>query len=119
MLGARQVGKSTLAKEVAASTVRHTILDLEDPRDAARLTDPMLALEDLRGLVILDEVQRAPELFRVLRVLADRPRRPASFLVLGSASPSLLRQNIRVAGGKNRLLRATRPQPVGDFPPAS
>jgi predicted AAA+ superfamily ATPase len=101
MLGARQVGKSTLAMELAkASSGECTVFDLENPRDAARLADPMLALEDLRGLVIIDEVQHAPELFRVLRVLADRPRRPARFLVLGSASPSLLRQRSESLAGR-------------------
>jgi predicted AAA+ superfamily ATPase len=60
----------------------------------------MLALEPLRGLVILDEIQRRPELFPVLRVLADRPRRPARFLVLGSASPELLRQGSETLAGR-------------------
>lgn len=101
LLGARQVGKSTLAHELAKSTRSEcTFFDLENPRDAARLTDPMLALEDLRGLVIIDEVQHAPELFRVLRVLADRPRRPSHFLVLGSASPELLRQTSETLAGR-------------------
>jgi predicted AAA+ superfamily ATPase len=66
--------------------------DLEDPADLARLQDPMLALRDLRGLVAIDEIQRMPGIFTVLRVLADRPGLPARFLVLGSASPELLRQ---------------------------
>jgi hypothetical protein len=101
LLGARQVGKSTLARELAkSSTGDCTVFDLENPRDTARLADPMLALEDLRGLVIIDEVQHAPELFRVLRVLADRPRRPARFLVLGSASPNLLRQTSETLAGR-------------------
>lgn len=60
----------------------------------------MLALEPLRGLVILDEIQRVPDLFTVLRVLTDRPRRPASFLVLGSASPDLLRQSSESLAGR-------------------
>jgi len=101
LLGARQVGKSTLARALArASRGRCTVFDLEDPRDAARLADPMLALEDLRGLVVIDEVQHAPGLFPVLRVLADRPRRPARFLVLGSASPALLRQTSETLAGR-------------------
>ena len=92
LLGARQVGKTTLARSVLAGTTGPTaFFDLEDPRDLARLSDPMLALADLRGRVVLDEVQRRPELFPVLRVLADRPR-GARFLALGSASPDLLRQ---------------------------
>lgn len=60
----------------------------------------MLALEGLRGLVVLDEVQHRPELFPVLRVLADRPRKPARFLVLGSASPDLLRQGAETLAGR-------------------
>ena len=68
LLGARQVGKSTLARAVVARWDGEThLFDLEDPRHAARLADPLLALEPLRGLVVLDEVQHAPEIFRVLR----------------------------------------------------
>ncbi|HMJ13228.1 MAG TPA: ATP-binding protein [Polyangiaceae bacterium] len=101
VLGARQVGKTTLARRLAASTTRPvTFFDLEDPRDRARLAEPTLALEGLRGLVVLDEVQLLPELFPVLRVLADRPRRPARFLVLGSASPDLLRQGAETLAGR-------------------
>ena len=77
-----------------------THLDLESPRDLARLDDPLLALEDLRGLVILDEIQRRSELFPVLRVLADRPGVPARFLVLGSASPDLIRQGSESLAGR-------------------
>lgn len=101
IVGARQVGKTTLARqigeEMGAPAAR---FDLEDPRDLARLADPMLALEGLRGLVVLDEVQRLPEIFPVLRVLADRPERPATFLVLGSASAELLRQSSESLAGR-------------------
>ena len=99
ILGARQVGKTTLARQLATdeSSIR---FDLEDPRDLARLADPMLALEPLEGLVILDEIQRRAELFPVLRVLADRPERRARFLVLGSASPDLLRQSSESLAGR-------------------
>ncbi len=101
VLGARQVGKTTLARQVAARTSRAvTLFDLEDPRDQARLAEPMLALERLRGLVVLDEVQNHPNLFPVLRVLADRPRKPARFLLLGSASPELLRQGAETLAGR-------------------
>lgn len=91
LLGARQVGKTTLARALAADAPS-TFFDLEDPEDAARLQVPKLALGELRGLVVLDEVQRVPELFEVLRVLADRRNRPARFLVLGSASPAMVKQ---------------------------
>ena len=92
LIGARQVGKTTLARQVAEHSAAATFFDLENPTHLAQLADPMLALESLEGLVVLDEIQRVPELFPVLRVLADRPARPATFLVLGSASPDLLRQ---------------------------
>jgi predicted AAA+ superfamily ATPase len=90
LLGPRQVGKTTLAREFARGK-RATFFDLENPADVARLTTPMLALEPLRGLVVIDEVQRLPKLFEILRVLADRPRFPARFLILGSADPRLIR----------------------------
>jgi len=90
LLGPRQVGKTTLARQLARGR-RATRFDLEDPTDLARLSAPMLTLEPLRGLVVIDEVQRLPRLFEVLRVLADRPRRPAKFLILGSADPRLVR----------------------------
>jgi len=100
LTGARQVGKTTLARQLAKAAPAATSFDLENPRDLARLEDPMLALEPLRGLVILDEIQRRPELFPVLRVLADRPSLPARFLVLGSASPELLRQSSESLAGR-------------------
>ncbi len=101
ILGPRQVGKTTLARAFAGarSKVTHR-LDLEDPGDLSRLSDPMLALERLTGLVILDEIQRRPDLFQVLRVLADRPERKTRFLVLGSASPELLRQSSETLAGR-------------------
>ena len=101
LLGARQVGKTTLAKEIAKSWSRGAHrFDLEDDRDLARLADPFLALEPLRGLVVLDEVQRRPNLFPALRVLADRRRTPARFLLLGSASPALLQQSSETLAGR-------------------
>jgi len=101
ILGARQVGKTTLALELLEeSKGRGERFDLEDPADLARLTDPRLALGDLRGLVVIDEVQRTPDLFPVLRVLADRKPRHARFLVLGSASPELLRQSSETLAGR-------------------
>ena len=101
ILGPRQVGKTTLARQFAdALGGPVSFFDLEDARDQARLADPMLALSGARGLVVLDEIQLAPEIFRALRVLADRPRRPARFLVLGSASPELLRQSSESLAGR-------------------
>jgi predicted AAA+ superfamily ATPase len=101
ILGTRQVGKTTLAGQVGRGTRGPVhVFDLEDPRDRARLADPMLALEPLRGLVVLDEVQRQPDLFAPLRVLADRPGAPARFLALGSASMELLRQTAETLAGR-------------------
>lgn len=101
LLGARQVGKTTLARRYAARHQgRWTHLDLEDPATVARLDEPIPALRDLRGLVVLDEIHRRPELFPALRVLVDRPRTPARFLILGSASPALLRQSSESLAGR-------------------
>lgn len=105
LLGARQVGKTTLARQLAAGWPEPVLfLDLEDPRHLARLADPMGALEGWRGLVVLDEIHRLPEVFGVLRVLADRPGTPARFLVLGSASPRLLRQSSESLAGRIHYL---------------
>lgn len=101
LLGARQVGKTTLARQVVArGDAAFTFFDLEDPTDRARLADPKLALEPLDGLVVIDEVQHLPELFPLLRVLADRPGRATRFLVLGSAGPNLLRQTSETLAGR-------------------
>jgi predicted AAA+ superfamily ATPase len=101
LLGARQVGKTTLALEfIRKHKNRSTFLDLEDPADLALLDEPMLALGKLRGLIVLDEIQNRPNLFPILRVLADRPRVPARFLVLGSASPHLLKQGSETLAGR-------------------
>ncbi len=101
ILGARQVGKTTLARSLAAANRGPvTFLDLESPEDLALLHDPLLALRPLRGLVIVDEVQRRPDLFATLRVLADEPRARRRFLVLGSASPDLLRQTSETLAGR-------------------
>jgi predicted AAA+ superfamily ATPase len=101
LIGARQVGKTTLARAIAARRgrpVHH--FDLEDPRTEAHLASPMLALEGLTGLVVLDEIQRHPELFPVLRVLADRTETPARFLILGSASPQLTQHSAESLAGR-------------------
>lgn len=101
LLGARQVGKTTLARALAEQRQEAvTRFDLEDPDDLARLAEPKLSLAPLRGLVVIDEVQRRPDLFPVLRVLVDRPGVSARFLVLGSASPDLLRQGSESLAGR-------------------
>lgn len=101
ILGARQVGKTTLARELATRFPGTAVrFDLEDPDDLARLAEPKLALGSQDGLVVIDEVQRQPDLFPVLRVLVDRPENTARFLVLGSASPELLRQSSESLAGR-------------------
>jgi hypothetical protein len=101
IIGARQVGKTTLARMLVREwSGPAAFFDLENTEDQARLADPMLALNPLRGLVVIDEIQRLPEIFTVLRVLADRPHRQARFLVLGSASPQLLRQGSESLAGR-------------------
>lgn len=90
LLGPRQCGKTTLAR-MFGERQPSTYFDLENPVDVRRLSAPLTVLEALSGLVIIDEVQRQPELFQLLRVLVDRPNSPARFLLLGSASPQLVR----------------------------
>ena len=94
-------GKSTLAGLIGAAWSEPVErFDLEDDTDLARLADTQRALSPLRGLVILDEIQHVPDMFRALRVLADRPQTPARFLILGSASPELLRQSSESLAGR-------------------
>jgi uncharacterized protein len=103
LFGPRQCGKTTLARQIAdAESAEY--FDLEDPVNQRRLSEPMLALQELRGLVVIDEVQRQPGLFPILRVLADRKPLPARFLILGSASPDLLRQSSESLAGRIALV---------------
>lgn len=103
LVGPRQCGKTTLARHFVPVT-SDNYFDLEDPVDLGRLAEPMTALARLRGTVVIDEVQRRPDLFPVLRVLADRLPRRARFLVLGSASPELLRQSSESLAGRLTVL---------------
>lgn len=93
LLGARQVGKTTLAREICASLEEGvTFFDLESPSGRAPLIEtPELALRSCAGTIVIDEVQRMPELFEILRPLCDDPERKARFLLLGSAAPDLVR----------------------------
>ncbi|MBI4244991.1 MAG: ATP-binding protein [Planctomycetes bacterium] len=90
MLGPRQCGKTTLARLIC-SKVKSEYFDLENQADRQRLSAPMLALGNLDCLIVIDEIQRVPQLFEVLRVLVDDPDSKAKFLILGSASPDLVR----------------------------
>lgn len=99
LIGPRQCGKTTLARQLAAQEP-HEYFDLEAPSDLERLANPMTSLEPLKGLVVVDEVQRKPELFPLLRVLSDRRPLPARFLLLGSASPDLIRNSSESLAGR-------------------
>jgi predicted AAA+ superfamily ATPase len=88
-----------LARALAARTGAE-FFDLESPPDRARLSEPMLALRDLKGMVVLDEIQQMPELLPVLRVLADRDPLAVRFLLLGSASPDLVRGSSETLAGR-------------------
>lgn len=99
LLGPRQCGKTTLARKIALETKSH-FFDLESPKDLLRLQNPERALEKLTGLVVLDEVQSRPDLFPVLRTLIDRSSVSASYLLLGSASPTLLRNAGETLAGR-------------------
>jgi predicted AAA+ superfamily ATPase len=104
LLGARQVGKTTLAKTIAKD-IDSIYLDLEAPEDLLKLSDPTSFLSThANKLVILDEIQRSPELFPVLRGLIDKNReqgrRAGQFLLLGSASMDLMRQSSESLAGR-------------------
>jgi predicted AAA+ superfamily ATPase len=99
LIGPRQCGKTTLAHQIA-ETQPSEFFDLEHPVSLERLANPLTTLEPLQGLVVLDEVQRKPELFPILRVLADRKNVPAKFLLLGSASPDLIRGSSETLAGR-------------------
>lgn len=103
LVGPRQVGKTTLARTFLPAG-SPDFLDLEQPEVEAMLENPMLALQDRTGLVVLDEIQRAPDVFKVLRVLVDRTPSPCRFLILGSASPRLLRQASETLAGRIELI---------------
>jgi len=99
LLGPRQCGKTTLARQfVPVDSLNY--FDLEDPQSLARLTEPSLALSPLKGVVVIDEIQRRPDLFPLLRVLADRKPLSARFLILGSASPDLLKHSSETLAGR-------------------
>jgi predicted AAA+ superfamily ATPase len=106
LVGPRQAGKTTLARTFVPSNST-CYFDLEDPLAAVRLAEPMATLGSLTGLVVIDEIQRAPDIFPALRVLADRVPNPARFLLLGSASPALLRQSSESLAGRVEVIEIT------------
>jgi predicted AAA+ superfamily ATPase len=99
LVGPRQSGKTTLARQLVSPDSLN-YFDLEDLTSLSRLEEPLTALRDLRGLVVIDEIQRRPDLFPILRVLCDREPLPARFLILGSASPDLVRSSSESLAGR-------------------
>lgn len=99
LVGPRQCGKTTLAREFSQDQPT-TFFDIESQIDVNRLQNPQMMLSSLQGLVIIDEIQAMPELFRVLRVVVDRPENKARFLILGSASPELVRNVSETLAGR-------------------
>ena len=112
LLGPRQSGKTTLARQFASSpgvsfNGALNYFDLEDPAHLERLATPKLALEKLSGLVVIDEIQHRPDLFPLLRILADREKETARFLILGSASRDLIRQGAETLAGRIAFVEVT------------
>lgn len=102
IVGPRQVGKTTLSKQLIQSMDKEAVyIDLENPADEAKLTDPQLFFEANQDkCIILDEIQRKPELFPILRSMVDMHRVPGRFLILGSASPHLIRDSSESLAGR-------------------
>jgi len=117
ILGPRQCGKTTLARQIARTRKAVHYLDLESPADQTRLQNPELYLSTLTGLVILDEIQLRPEIFGILRVLADRPDNSARFLILGSASPDIIRNASESLAGRIEFIELAGFN-IGEIPAA-
>lgn len=101
IIGPRQIGKTTLAKQIKEKHSNSVYLDLELPSDFQKLNQAELFLDELRNkLVIIDEIHHRPELFPILRGLIDKQRKPGRFLILGSASPDLIRKSSESLAGR-------------------
>ncbi len=101
IIGARQVGKSTLASHLVPKNLASVYLDLEDPRNKLRLSDPFLFFDQFRdGLICLDEVQVMPDLFVHIKAYIDQYPKSGQFLMLGSAAPALLKQSAQSLAGR-------------------
>ena len=107
LLGARQTGKTTLARMVTEEFSPVHFFDLEQAAGRAALGTPELTLGEAKGLVVIDEIQRIPSLFEVIRPLCDRPDNPAKFLLLGSASPDLVRGVSETLAGRALFIQVT------------
>ena len=102
IIGPRQVGKTTLAKQLIKKIDKEAVyIDIENPRDKIKLSDPVLFFENnINKCIIIDEIQLMPELFSVLRPMIDMKKEPGRFIILGSASPLLLRQSSQSLAGR-------------------
>lgn len=101
ILGPRQVGKTTLSKEIQKKYTNSVYLDLELPSDFNKLIDAEYFLKSYEDkLIVVDEIQHRPELFTIIRALVDQNRKPARFLILGSSSPDLLRKSSETLAGR-------------------
>jgi len=101
IIGSRQTGKSTLAKHLVGKRPDSIYLDLENPDDLAKLEQPTLFFNQYKDrLICLDEIQRKPEIFQVIRSMVDKNERNGQFLILGSASPDLLKQSSETLAGR-------------------
>ena len=110
LLGPRQCGKTTLAREYLKNQSdfsEENYLDLENPIDLQRLENPMLALQSLSGLIVIDEIQRRPALFPLLRVLIDNKQIHQRYLILGSASQELIKQSSESLAGRIAYIELT------------
>ncbi len=108
ILGPRQCGKTTLAKHIIGNIRNSLYLDLESNRDLRKLNDPETFFEDNSGsLICIDEIQRRPDLFASLRSIVDRQGGNCRILLLGSASPDLLRQSSETLAGRISYVELT------------
>lgn len=99
LLGPRQCGKTTIAKKISGK-MEIEYVDLEDPRDEAKLQNPQMFFDTLKGVLILDEIQRKPDLLPIIRVYADKEPLKLRFLILGSASPTLIKNSSESLAGR-------------------
>lgn len=108
ILGPRQCGKTSIARMIANLFPQNTIFDLEDPADSELLnSDPKTVLAGIEGIIIIDEIQRIPALFPLLRVLADEVNSKRKFLILGCASPNLIRKSSESLAGRIGFVNLT------------
>ncbi len=109
IIGPRQVGKTTLAKIIRKDLLKPSVyIDLENPRDLVKLSDPNLFFEhNSDKCVFLDEIQLMPELFSVLRPMVDMDRKPGRYILLGSASPVLIRKSSESLAGRIAYIELT------------